>query len=127
MIEKVGTVSVFVKDQERAKQFYTKILGLELRSDQPLFPGSPNRWISVAPSGADTEIILYLPDENWEHYQQVVGKSQAVTLTVKDMQSYYKELLDKNVNFIQKPEKQPWGTYALIADSEDNHLILVEH
>ena len=127
MIEQVGTVSVFVKDQERAKEFYTQILGLELRSDEPLFPGSPNRWMAVAPNGAETEIILYLPDENWEHYQQVVGKSQAITLTVTDMDSLYKELSQKGVNFIEKPDKQPWGTYALIEDSEGNRLILVEH
>jgi len=127
MIELVGTVSIFVKDQERAKEFYTKILGFELRSDEPLFPGSPNRWVAVAPKGAETEIILCVPDENWEHYQQVVGKSQAITLTVKDIKSFHEELVQKGVNFIQEPEIQPWGTYALIEDSEGNRLIMVEH
>ena len=59
----VSTVSVFVADQERAKTFYTEVLGFELRSDAPLYPGAENRWIAVAPEGAQTEIILYLPDE----------------------------------------------------------------
>ena len=33
MINRVGTVSVFVSDQERAKKFYTDVLGFELRTD----------------------------------------------------------------------------------------------
>jgi predicted enzyme related to lactoylglutathione lyase len=127
MIKQVGTVSVFVRDQDRVKEFYTKVLGLELRSDEPLYPGSPNRWVAVAPEGAETEILLYLLDENWEHYQQVVGKSQAITLTVTDMASLHQDLLEKGVKIIQEPDKQPWGTNAMIEDSEGNGLILVEH
>ncbi len=33
MINRVGTVSVFVSDQDRAKKFYPDVLGLELRAD----------------------------------------------------------------------------------------------
>src|ERR1700694_1606549 len=84
-INKIDTVCVFVSDQDRAKAFYTNQLGFELRTDQPLFPGATARWVAVAPRGAETELILYLPDENWEHYRQVVGKAQAVTLAVTDM------------------------------------------
>ena len=52
MIEKVGTVSVFVADQDRAKAFYTEKLGMELRTDAPLYPGAAARWVAVAPAGA---------------------------------------------------------------------------
>ncbi|MCJ7659079.1 MAG: VOC family protein [Anaerolineales bacterium] len=38
MIKRVSTVSVFVSDQDRAKDFYTQVLGFELRRDEPLFP-----------------------------------------------------------------------------------------
>jgi len=37
-IDGVGTVSVFVSDQDRAKKFYAEALGFELRTDEPLFP-----------------------------------------------------------------------------------------
>jgi predicted enzyme related to lactoylglutathione lyase len=30
------------------------------------------------------------------------------------------------INFVQEPEEQPWGTYAIIEDSEGNRLLLVE-
>ena len=39
----VGTVSVFVADQQRTKDFYTNTLGFELRTDAELYPGSQAR------------------------------------------------------------------------------------
>jgi predicted enzyme related to lactoylglutathione lyase len=82
--------------------------------------------VAVAPKGAKTEVILYLPDENWEHYRQVVGKSQALTFNVTDMKALHAGLKAKGVKFLQEPDFQPWGTYATIQDSEGNSLILVE-
>jgi lactoylglutathione lyase len=125
-IDRVATVCLFVADQDRAKQFYTSVLGFELHEDAPLFPGAPNRWISVAPPGAQTELILYLPDQNWEHYRQVVGKSQALTFNVTNMAALTARLKAAGVRFAQEPDVQPWGTYATIIDSEGNSLILVE-
>jgi catechol 2,3-dioxygenase-like lactoylglutathione lyase family enzyme len=126
MIDQIGTVCLFVSNQDRAKDFYTRLLGFELRQDAPLYPGAEARWVSVAPTGAQTELILYLPDANWEHYRQVVGKPQALTFNVTDMKSLHSELKAKGVEFIQEPDVQPWGTYATIKDSEGNSLILVE-
>ena len=126
MIDKVGTVCIFVSDQERAKRFYTEKLGFELRTDAPLYPGAEARWIAVAPQGAQTEVILYLPDENWEHYKQTIGKSQALTFNVRDMDDAATYLKAKGVTFVQEPDAQPWGTYATIQDSEGNQILLVQ-
>ena len=126
MIDRIGTVSIFVSDQDRAKAFYTEVLGFEARQDAPLYPGATARWVSVAPKGAATEAVLYLPDENWEHYRQVVGKSEALTFNVTDMEALHSELKAKGVKFVQEPDEQPWGTFAIIEDSEGNHLLLVE-
>ena len=62
---------------------------MEPREDEPLYPGAVNRWVAAAPRSAETEIILYLPDENWEHYKQVLGQSQALTINVIDMNALY--------------------------------------
>lgn len=125
-INKVGTVSVFVEDQQRAKKFYTEILGFELRQDAPLYPGATARWIAVAPTGAETNVILYEPDEEWKHYRQVIGKAQAITLDVADLDGLYRDLTAKGVKFTSAPDAQPWGTFATLEDSEGNKLLLVE-
>ena len=126
MINRVGTVCLFVSDQQRAKAFYTEKMGFELKTEAPLYPGAASMWISVLPKGSETEIILYLPDENWAHYQQVVGKSQGITLDITDMETVAADLKKKGVTFSSEPDKQPWGTYATIVDSEGNKILLVE-
>src|SRR5690349_20576314 len=85
MIDSLATVCIFVSDQDKAKAFYTDTLGFELRQDSPMGPDS--RCVAVAPKGARTEVILYKMDENWQHYKQVQGKSQALTFNVTDRAS----------------------------------------
>jgi lactoylglutathione lyase len=123
MIDAVATICIFVNDQDKAKAFYTEKLGFELRQDSPM---GESRWIAVAPKGAHTEVILYKPDENWEHYRQVVGKSQAITFNVTDIAALEADLKAKGVRITQKPDPQPWGTYMMILDEEDNGLLMVE-
>lgn len=123
MIDSVATICIFVADQDKAKAFYIEKLGFELREDAPM---GASRWIAVAPKGARTEVILYKLDENWEHYRQVMGKSQAVTFNVTDMAALFADLKAKGVHILQEPETQPWGTYMMIRDEDDNGLLLVE-
>lgn len=123
MINAVSTVCIFVSDQDRAKAFYTEKLGFEVHIDVPM---GPSRWIAVAPKGALTEIILYKMDENWEHYRSVMGRSQAVTFDVTNMQRLSDELKVRGVRIVSEPDKQPWGTYMTIMDEDDNELMLVE-
>ncbi len=123
MIDGVSTICIFVKDQDQAKAFYTEKLGFELHQDSPM---GESRWIAVAPKGAHTEVILYKLDENWQHYQQTMGKSQALTFNVTDMSALYEDLKAKGVRIVQKPDAQPWGTYMMILDPENNGLLLVE-
>jgi predicted enzyme related to lactoylglutathione lyase len=42
------------------------------------------------------------------------------------MTSLHADLTAKGVSFIQEPDEQPWGTFAIIQDSEGNRLIVVE-
>jgi len=124
MIDAIATVCVFVNDQDKAKAFYTEKLGFEVRQDSPM---GASRWIAVAPKGARTEVILYKLDENWQHYRQVMGKSQALTFNVTDMTALHADLKSKGVRITQEPDPQPWGTYMMILDEDDNALLLVEN
>lgn len=123
MIDAVATVCIFVNDQDKAKAFYTDVLGFELRQDSPM---GESRWIAVAPEGARTEVILYKMDQNWEHYREVIGKSQAITFNVTDIQALRADLKAKGVRITQEPDPQPWGTYMMILDQDDNALLMVE-
>lgn len=123
MIDAVATICIFVNDQDKAKSFYTDVLGFELRQDSPM---GESRWLAVAPKGARTEIILYKMDQNWEHYRQVMGKSQAITFNVTDIKGLRADFKEKGVRITQEPDPQPWGTYMMILDQDDNALLMVE-
>ena len=123
MFEKIGTVCLFVNDQDKAKNFYVNKLGFELRMDMPM---GESRWIAVAPKGAATELILYKVDANWEHYKPVIGKSQAITFNVTNLPALHAVLKAKGVRFTLEPEVQPWGSQAVMADDEGNQIVLIE-
>lgn len=127
MINRISTVTIFVKDQDRAKAFYTEKLGFELKNDTPLYPGAAVRWLAVAPAGSDTELILYLADENWAHYEQTIGKPQNFTMAVTNLAELHTDLKAKGVNFTTEPTKEFWGSFAFVEDSEGNQLLLVEN
>ena len=126
MIKRVGTVSIFVEDQDRAKGFYTDVLGMELISDDPLWPGADSRWLSVAPAGAETLITLYKFDENWEHYRATFKQSQSLTLQCDDIDETYRLYKERGVEFLGEPETQFWGRFVMMKDCEGNTLILVQ-
>ena len=55
-ITRLGTVIVPVSDQDRALEFFVETLGFETRIDGEFAEGQ--RWLEVAPPGADTTIAL---------------------------------------------------------------------
>lgn len=126
MSMKIGTVSVFVSDQQRAKAFYSEKLGMEIRSDAEMEPGSSARWIEVAPPGSYTTIVLFEPDGMWDHFKQAVGKPQNITLNVDDIDATYNDLKGKGVSFAHEPKQEFWGKFTMLEDSEGNHLLLVQ-
>jgi len=71
-------------------------------------------------------VILYKMDQNWEHYLPVMGKSQAITFNVTDIKALRADLKAKGVRITQEPDPQPWGTYMMILDQDDNALLMVE-
>jgi catechol 2,3-dioxygenase-like lactoylglutathione lyase family enzyme len=55
-ITRIGTVVIPVADQDRALEFFEGTLGFEKRLDGEF--GDGERWIEVAPPGAETTIAL---------------------------------------------------------------------
>jgi catechol 2,3-dioxygenase-like lactoylglutathione lyase family enzyme len=126
MITQVATISIPVTDQDRAKAFYVEKLGLELVDDVPLFPGADVRWLSVKPKDAQTAMVLYKMNGDWEHYAPTLGKSQSLTLSVTNLKGYCEELKAKGVTVSKEPSTEFWGTFANILDPDNNELMLVE-
>lgn len=90
-ISQVGTVMVPVSDQDRALEFYIGTLGFEKRADQPY--GRNERWIEVAPAGAQTTIALVPPREG-----EPVGVQMRVGYTSDDVDADHDALAARGVD-----------------------------
>jgi len=132
MITNISIVSVFVKDVDESQAFYTEILGFEPRDDITL--GEGYRWCTVVhPNQPELMVNLSVPGpplavdlvEAMKRAQDE-GGLPGLGLRVEDCQRTYEELRAKGVEFLQKPEKRPYGVEALCRDNSGNWLVLVE-
>ena len=111
---KIGAVQLWVHDQEEALAFYTKKIGLEVRSDATIPELGDFRWLTVGPaSQPDIAITLMaipgqpvMDKETAEQVRTLMGKGFAGTvfLTTEDCQASYEELSARGVEFTEKPE-----------------------
>ena len=124
MLTNVGTITVHVTDQDKALAFYTEKLGFEARADMPMGPGQ--RWIEVAPPGAQTRILLYKPTpeapgaDSYEVAKAKIGKNTGMVLEVDDIEATFAELKAKGVTIIDELTQQPWGWWGVFADQDGN-------
>ena len=118
MIRKIKFMTMPVADQDRALDFYLNKLGFTLVTDQPMGPGQ--RWIEVKPPKGDTGVALFTPP-GWESR---VGSFAGGSWECDDVEKTYAELTARGVQFEKPPEKQPWGTMAIMKDSEGNQIVL---
>ncbi|MEU6556896.1 VOC family protein [Streptomyces sp. NPDC046915] len=128
MIKGLKISTVWVLDQDRAKEFYTEKLGLEVRTDLTMGEGGM-RWLTVgAESQPDVELTLMVPGppamdpESAEMVKKLVAKGVlgAGVLTTDDVHGDYKVLKERGVEFLQEPQERPYGTEALFRDDSGN-------
>lgn len=121
MLEKVVYVSVFVKDQDKALDFYTNVLGFEKRADNPT-PGGP-RFLTVGLKGQDFQLVLWpgTPGQG----QPFQGRSTAAyTVETKDCRKAFEALKARGVKFDTDVLEYPWGYVAVLQDPDGNRLQL---
>ncbi|MFE7800666.1 VOC family protein [Nocardia sp. NPDC057440] len=132
-ISNVSLVTVYVTDQDAAKQWYLDKLGFVEVSDVTMGDNG-FRWVSVAhPDHTELEVTLMIPgpplDDNLaEAIRRALanGTHGALGLKTEDCQKAFEELTAKGVEFIQPPAERPYGTEAIIRDNSGNWLVLVE-
>ena len=120
MIQKLKLVTIPVRDQDRAVDFYVNTLGFTLATDQPM--GKGQRWVEVRAPKAETNIALFTPPG----LENRIGTFTGIGWECDNIEKTHRELVEKGVQFAKPPEKQPWGTMAILKDSEGNEMVLSE-
>jgi catechol 2,3-dioxygenase-like lactoylglutathione lyase family enzyme len=132
MITNISITSVFVKDVNASKRFYVDVLGFEEKDDITL--GDGYRWCTVVhPSQPELQVSLAVPGP--PHSPDMVaainralddGSMHGLGFNVDDCQKTHDELVALGVEFLQPPEKRPYGTEAVCRDNSGNWLVLIE-
>ncbi|WP_265442503.1 VOC family protein [Flexivirga meconopsidis] len=113
-INTVKTVTVFVGDQVRARDFYVDALGLEVKTDQAF---GENRWLEVgAPSG--TTLVLHKPFPGMS-----AGGGQGTLFESSDLDADVARLREAGV-VVDGPIDMPWGRQATFSDPDGNSYAL---
>ncbi|HEX4751118.1 MAG TPA: VOC family protein [Bryobacteraceae bacterium] len=118
MIKRIKFLGIPVHDQDRALTFYTGKLGFGVLTDQPF--GDGQRWIELTIPSGETGIVLFTP----KGQEDRVGTFLNTSWEVDDIDKTYQELTGKGVEFTGPPQKQPWGTFLMMKDSEGNQIVL---
>ena len=121
-VSRIANVIIPVDDQDRAVQFYTDTLGLEKRVDLPF--GDGNRWVEVAPAGAETPIAICPPGPS----TTAGGKETGISLQTDDIDGYHAQLKERGVDVDAEISRFGDNVPPLfwLRDPEGNVLMVVQ-
>jgi predicted enzyme related to lactoylglutathione lyase len=132
----ISVAQLWVHDQDEALDFYTKKVGLEVRTDVSVPELGDFRWLVVGPPGqADIGITLMaIPGEPVMDAQTAAevrnlmakGFAGTVFLRTDDIQASYEELKSRGVEFVEEPTQYPYGMDSSFRDPSGNNLRLAQ-
>lgn len=134
MIERFSHVTLYVLDQEEAKDFYTSKLDFEVRIDFRMDNGF--RWLTVSPKGQrDTQIVLLRVDGPHVHAEVSASMKHllasghlgtSLVMQTADCRKTCEELAAKGVQIVSPPTSHFHGVEAIIQDNSGNRFTLHE-
>jgi predicted enzyme related to lactoylglutathione lyase len=133
MTARLANVSLWVRDQEEAKQFYTQQLGWEVRSDFSLPELGGFRWLTVSPKQQpDVGVALIaipgppvMDERTTQQVRDLMRQGFAGTLFLEtdDARASYEELKQRGVR-VDEPKAVPYGIETAFNDPSGNTIRL---
>ena len=133
MIQRLSHATLYVLDQDAARDFYVNKLGFDVRMDAKMDNGF--RWLTVSPKGQpDLQIILMKVDgPNMQPEVAatirgllIQGKINGGVLQTSDCRKTYEELKAKGVEFPSPPKEQFYGVEAILKDNSGNWFSMTQ-
>jgi catechol 2,3-dioxygenase-like lactoylglutathione lyase family enzyme len=118
----LDSIQIFVSDIEKAKKWYSEIIGMKLIDEY-------SKLKILHMKLGKTDFYIETPNPKWgEGWDTVkIGGRTPIIFVTKNIEKTVKYLKQKKVKIIEKTSKRPWGQYkAVFADVDDNEFNLVE-
>ncbi|EFV75213.1 MULTISPECIES: VOC family protein [Cytobacillus] len=123
MINKIGKITVYVEDQEQAKDFWLNKMGFVLKLEQPM--GQNAAWIEVGPSNDEfTTLVLYSKEAMKQQNPSAVAHP-SILFSTSDIEAAYEQMKQNGVE-VEDMLKMPFGTMFTFKDQDGNNYLLRE-
>lgn len=124
MINKIAKITIFVDDQEEAKEFWTKKMKFVIKLEQPMGPNM--KWVEVGPSEEEaTSFVLY------EKRLMISQNSEAnvahpnIILSTNNIESTYNDMKLNGV-VVEELMVMPYGKMFKFKDQDNNEYLVRE-
>ncbi|MGA8028126.1 MAG: SpoIIE family protein phosphatase [Bryobacteraceae bacterium] len=119
---RLGTVNVFVRDQDRSLRFYLDQLGFSLAVDACLPSG--DRWLTVTPPDGTASLALLAPKPGSEEYG-LIGRSTQIVFVTEDVPAKFEEWRKRGVHFYNSPLLLPSGAISSTFEDVDGNSFML--
>ena len=123
MINKIGKITVYVQDQEEAKDFWINKVGFVLKVEQPMGPDA--FWIEVGPSENEfTTLVLYSKSAMEQHQPSKVAHP-SILFSTSDIGATYEKMKQNGV-VVEEMLRLPFGNMFNFKDQDGNDYLIRE-
>lgn len=124
MINNIGKITLYVNNQEEAKEFWTKKMKFVVKLEQPM--GSNMTWLEVGPSEeAFTTFIIYEKNLMLAQNPQANVLHPNVILSTNDIEETYNEIKSNDIETTEIM-KMPYGSMFKFKDQDGNDYLVRE-
>lgn len=121
MKQKIGSVTLVVREYDEAIAFYTELCGFSLLEDTALEGGK--RWVVVAPPGAEGTSLV-LAQASSAAQRRCIGNQSGgrvfLFLHTDDFWRDFRAMKERGVLFLEEPRDEVYGTVAVFQDLYGN-------
>ena len=123
MINCIGKVTIYVSNQEEAKQFWTEKMGFVCH-EQPMGPNF--KWMEVRPNeGAVTSFIIYEKELMQKKKPTANVGHPNVILSTQEIEKAYNQMKENGVE-VGELQVMPYGKMFSFKDQDGNAYLLRE-
>ncbi|MDU3803225.1 VOC family protein [Paraclostridium bifermentans] len=124
MINKIGKITIYVNNQDEAKEFWTKKINFIFKLEQPMGPNM--NWLEVGPNKEEfTSFVIYEKQLMLNQNPEANISHPNIILSTEDIETTYAEL---KANGVELGELiiMPYGKMFNFRDQDGNNYLVRE-
>lgn len=123
MINKIGKITIYVQDQEQAKDFWLNKVGFVLKAEQPMGPDA--FWIEVGPSEDEFTTLVLYSKSAMEKQKPAAVAHPSILFSTTDIEAAYEKMKQNGV-VVDDMLRLPFGSMFSFKDQDGNEYLIRE-